>query len=149
MKTFDTQKAIDRIMGDPGHFASMGGIQLRSYQLEVALQVYDSVKYARGLSFVVMFPRQSGKNELQAQLEAYFLLRYSRLGGEMVKISPTWKPQSQNALRRLERVLAKQPAPVRRMDQGTGLYFPGGGCPADISLRCAGSEYCRLSLIHI
>ena len=105
MDTFDTQEAIDRTMGDPGHFAAMGGIQLRSYQSEVALQVYNSVKYARGLSFVVMFPRQSGKNELQAQLEAYFLLRYCRLGGEMVKISPTWKPQSQNALRRLERVL--------------------------------------------
>lgn len=126
MKTFDTQEAIDRTLGDPGHFASMGGLQLRSYQLEVALQVYDSVKYSRGLSFVVMFPRQSGKNELQAQLEAYFLLRYSRLGGEMVKISPTWKPQSQNALRRLERVLRKHPLLYGQWTKEQGYIFRVG-----------------------
>lgn len=126
MNTFDTQEAIDRVMGDPGHFAAMGGIQLRSYQLEVAMQVYDSVKYARGLSFVVMFPRQSGKNELQAQLEAYFLLRYSRLGGEMVKISPTWKPQSQNALRRLERVLRRHPLLSGEWTREQGYIFRVG-----------------------
>ncbi len=37
-------------------------------------------------------PRQSGKNELQAQLETYLLLLYSELEGEIVKVSPTWKP---------------------------------------------------------
>jgi hypothetical protein len=53
----------------------------------------------------VMFPRQSGKNELQAQIEAYLLVLLREKGGEMVKVSPTWKPQSQNAMRRLERTV--------------------------------------------
>jgi hypothetical protein len=57
------------------------------------------------MTFVVIFPRQSGKNELQAQLEAYILLCLSKIDCEMVKASPTWKPQTINAMRRLERVL--------------------------------------------
>jgi hypothetical protein len=59
------------------------------------------------MTFVVMFPRQSGKNELQAQIEAFLLARYSGSGGEMVKLSPTWKPQSLNAMRRLEGALER------------------------------------------
>ncbi len=83
------------------------GFKLRDYQLAVAQAVCDSVLQKRGLAFLVMFPRQSGKNELQAQIEAYLLLMLSEQGGEMVKISPTWKPQSLNAMRRLERVLRR------------------------------------------
>ena len=64
-----------------------------------------SVLLKRGLTFVVMFPRQSGKNELQAQLETYLLAVSQELDAEMVQISPTWKPQSLNAMRRLQRVL--------------------------------------------
>ena len=54
-----------------------------------------------------MFPRQSGKNELQAQLEAYLFCIFYLMDGEIVKVSPTWKPQTLNAMRRLERVLEK------------------------------------------
>jgi hypothetical protein len=53
-----------------------------------------------------MFPRQSGKNELQAQLETYLLCCFYLMDAEMVKVSPTWKPQTLNAMRRLERVLS-------------------------------------------
>jgi hypothetical protein len=56
---------------------------------------------------VVLFPRQSGKNELQAQIECYLLTLLQRTQAEMVKVSPTWKPQSYNAMRRLERVLER------------------------------------------
>ena len=56
---------------------------------------------------MIIFPRQSGKNELQAQLESYLLALLSPLDAEIVKVSPTWKPQSLNAMRRLERVLSK------------------------------------------
>jgi hypothetical protein len=52
-----------------------------------------------------MFPRQSGKNFLQAQLEVYFLVRFARVGAEMIKFSPTFEPQSLNAMRRLEAAL--------------------------------------------
>ncbi len=92
---------------DPLRFArAASGITLRDYQAEAALAVLDSVRRRLGLSFVVMFPRQSGKNELQAQLEAYLLLLLSQTDAEMVKVSPTWKPQAQNAMRRLERTLS-------------------------------------------
>ena len=52
-------------------------------------------------------PRQSGKNELQAQLETYLMRRLSIQDTDIVKASPTWKPQSLNAMRRLERVLSR------------------------------------------
>ena len=91
---------------DPATFPSLlSGLTLRSYQVPVARAVVDSVLHARGLSFVVIFPRQSGKNELQAQLETYLLARLAGYPAEMVKVSPTWKPQSLNAMRRLQRVL--------------------------------------------
>jgi hypothetical protein len=86
-------------------FCEGGGIHLRSYQKQVAESIVDSVVGGKGRSFVVIFPRQSGKNELQAQLEAYLLSLCSVEQVEMVKVSPTWKPQSLNAMRRLERVL--------------------------------------------
>jgi hypothetical protein len=81
------------------------GIKLRKYQEKVALAIVDSVVNQRGMTFVVIFPRQSGKNELQAQLETYLLTLYHFKDAEMVKVSPTWKPQSLNAMRRLQRVL--------------------------------------------
>lgn len=80
-------------------------IKLRKYQESVAVAVVDSVRLRKGYSFVVMFPRQSGKNELQAQIEAYLLTLLSLTDAEIVKVSPTWKPQTLNAMRRLQRVL--------------------------------------------
>jgi len=84
-------------------------VTLRDYQKEVALAVIESVLGRQGISLVVMFPRQSGKNELQAQLESYLLCLFSGTDAEIVKVSPTWKPQSQNAMRRLERTLKRNP----------------------------------------
>lgn len=54
---------------------------------------------------MVMFPRQSGKNVLQAHIEGYLLTIFSDKDCEIVKVSPTWKPQTYNAMRRLEKVL--------------------------------------------
>lgn len=48
-------------------------LTLRSYQVEVARAVLDSIIKRKGLSIVVMFPRQSGKNELQAHIETFLL----------------------------------------------------------------------------
>lgn len=99
--------AIKEMLRDITRFCEHGsGLHLRAYQMPVAQAIIDSVIHKRGDAFVVMFPRQSGKNELQAQIEAYLLTLYSPLNGEIVKASPTWKPQSINAMRRLERTLA-------------------------------------------
>jgi hypothetical protein len=81
-------------------------LHLRHYQQkEVAQAIVQSVLSKAGDTIVVLFPRQSGKNELQAQVETYLLTLFFESNAEMVKISPTWKPQSLNAMRRLERVL--------------------------------------------
>ena len=82
-----------------------GSVKLRRYQLEAATTIVESVLRQQGLSIVVMFPRQSGKNMLQAQLEVYLMELLGRQGAEMVKLSPTYQPQSLNAMRRLETAL--------------------------------------------
>jgi hypothetical protein len=96
------------LFSDVSRFCSEASdLQLRQYQQAVADAVIQSVMEEKGLSFVVMFPRQSGKNELQAQIETFLLAFLCNREAEMIKISPTWKPQTNNAMRRLERVLRK------------------------------------------
>lgn len=128
---------------DPLLFAEhASGVRLRQYQRGVAEAVVESVRLGLGLSFVIIFPRQSGKNELQAQIEAYLLVLFSQIGAEIVKVSPTWKPQSLNAMRRLERVLQKNlitNAAGWRKEQGyiyrvglSRVYFLSGSPEANI-----------------
>lgn len=106
---------------DVARFAEVAsGIKLRSYQAQAARAIVDSVVGHKGLSFVVIFPRQSGKNELQAQIEAYLLTLKQERPVEMVKISPTWKPQALNAMRRLERVLRENRLVVRKAVREAG-----------------------------
>ena len=95
-----------RSMADPVDFCYVNSrIRLRKYQKEVIGPIIKSVLERQGLSFVVMFPRQSGKNELQAQIESYLLTMFSNSGAEIIKVSPTWKPQGLNAIHRLENIL--------------------------------------------
>ena len=70
-------------------------IHLRLYQVQIARAIKDSIIHHRGLTFVIILPRQSGKNELQAHLFAWLLFRYANLGGRIVSVSPTFKPQTQ------------------------------------------------------
>ncbi len=61
------------IRKDPVEWARMCGITLRPYQQEIALAVKDSIVHNKGLAFVVILPRQSGKNEVQRHLFARLL----------------------------------------------------------------------------
>jgi hypothetical protein len=107
--------------------AAASGIRLRSYQQEVAQAVVDSAIWEKGLTFVVIFPRQSGKNELQAQIETYLLAIYSQhLQAEMVKVSPTWKPQSLNAMRRLHRIISRNMITRARWAKRQGYIYQVG-----------------------
>lgn len=100
------RQAICRSLRDVAVFARVfGGVTLRRYQRDAAQALLDAVYRGEGGSFAFMFPRQSGKNEIQAHLETLLLVAYSLKGGEIIKISPTYKPQSLHAMRRLERVL--------------------------------------------
>jgi hypothetical protein len=124
----DLQSVIKRLLQNVILFAChASGIHLRGYQEQVAAAVVDSVLYKKGLTFVVIFPRQSGKNELQAQIETYLLVIFSLVDVEMVKVSPTWKPQSLNAMRRLERVLDRNMFTRATWAKRSGYIYEVGG----------------------
>jgi len=75
---------------------------LRAYQLEPARAIVASVLGRKGLTFAVVMARQAGKNELSAQLEAYLMNLYQQVrGAQLVKASPTYKPQTVNSKLRL------------------------------------------------
>ena len=101
----------------------LSGLRLRRYQAAVAEAIVKSVVHGYGDTIVVMFPRQSGKNELQAQVECYLLTLYAQLNADMVKVSPTWKPQTENAMRRLERVLRNNIVNMSRWKKESGYIY--------------------------
>jgi len=74
---------------------------LRAYQLEVVRAIVDSVLQRRGLAFAVAMPRQAGKNECSAQLEAFLLDLFQREGGQIIKAAPTFNPQALHSIARL------------------------------------------------
>src|SRR4030042_763886 len=75
---------------------------LRPYQREVALAVLDSVFGRQGLTFSVEIARQGGKNELSAQLELLLLTLYMAEPQNLIKCSPTFKPQTVISMMRLK-----------------------------------------------
>jgi hypothetical protein len=75
--------------------------RLHPYQREVASAILDSVFGKKGLTFSVEMARQGGKNELSAQLELLLLTFYMAQPKNLVKCSPTFKPQTVISLMRL------------------------------------------------
>jgi hypothetical protein len=80
-------------------------VKLRPYQLEVARAAMDSVQKGMGLTFSVEIARQGGKNELSAHLEVLLLTLYMARGGNLIKCSPTFKPQTIVSIERLKQRL--------------------------------------------
>ena len=81
-------------------------MKLRPYQLEVARAAMDSIQKGRGLILSVEIARQGGKNELSAHLELLLLTLYMARGGNLIKCSPTFKPQTVISMERLKQRLA-------------------------------------------
>lgn len=79
-----------------------GGIKLRPYQSEPAQAILQSVVEKQGLTIVLIISRQAGKDELLANLQAYLLNLYSHREVGIVHACPTYKPQTINAIMRLE-----------------------------------------------
>jgi len=75
---------------------------LRPYQIEVGRAILDSVWNRKGVIFSVEIARQGGKNELSAQLEVLLLTLFMAKGGNLVKCSPTFKPQTVVSMMRLK-----------------------------------------------
>ena len=60
------------------------GLPLYPYQIEPLRAIIDSVLGRRGREFLLVFPRQSGKNEAVAHLLVYLLTVLQREGGQVV-----------------------------------------------------------------
>ena len=124
------------LLSSPERFARYAsGLTLRVYQQGVISAIFNSVLNQLGLTYVVIFPRQSGKNELQAQLETYLLTLFSNYRVQMVKVSPTLQPQALTAMRRLEdtvnkntltrRIWVKEPGSIYRVGQARIAFLSG------------------------
>src|SRR5512143_426240 len=103
-------QAIQRSVQDFPTFAEhLTGIRLRPYQVEAGQAILDSIRTQRGDSIVVMMSRQAGKDELCANLKAYLLTRFMNHEVGIVEVNPTYKPQTINAIDRLDRRLQSNP----------------------------------------
>ncbi len=79
-------------------------VGLRAYQITPADAVVDSCVHRRGLEFLWVFPRQSGKDEAVAQLVTFLLTLFQRVEGGIVHVYPTGQ-QTETGVQRLERRL--------------------------------------------
>ena len=96
-------RMIKQYLRRPAQFADQfGSVKLRPYQVEAVNAVVSSIFHRRGMEFVWIFPRQSGKDENLAVLISYLLTYYSDKSGEIVFINPTFTPQAETSMRRLE-----------------------------------------------
>ena len=96
-------RQIRYLMSRPALFSwQVGSIKLRPYQEQAIQAVIESVIYNRGMEFTWIFPRQSRKDESLAVLVQYLLARSMNEGAEMVFFNPTFKPQTETSMRRME-----------------------------------------------
>jgi hypothetical protein len=92
------------------HFAGgLLGIQLRPYQLTAANAIINSVIDRDGETFVIIFARQSGKDELLADLMLFLIARLAERGCSIVCAQPTFRPQTVNAMDRLRDRASQRP----------------------------------------
>lgn len=76
--------------------------RLRRYQLEPFHAILRASERHDADQLVVVFPRQSGKNEVSAHIESVLLATHAaRYGARGVKAAPTQDPQAVRSLRRL------------------------------------------------
>jgi hypothetical protein len=76
-------------------------MKLRPYQQQVVSVAIDSIQNRSGLTISVEIARQGGKNELSAHLETLLMTLFMSLGGNIIKCSPTFKPQTIISMQRL------------------------------------------------
>jgi len=78
-------RAAKHILSDIRLFSQLViGMSLYGYQQPPLLAIVDSVLHQRGLEFLLVFSRQSGKNEAVAHLQTYLLNLLQRKGGNIV-----------------------------------------------------------------
>jgi hypothetical protein len=78
------------------------GITMRPYQNTPAKAILKSILKKQGHTIVIVMSRQAGKDELLANLVSYILTLFAHLEVGIVYVNPTYKPQTINAIMRLE-----------------------------------------------
>ena len=103
-------------------------LPLYAYEVEWADYIAQVVMERRTETVVVEMPRQSGKNETSAQVEAAILATHGRRGGNIVKTAPTWKPQIVNSKTRFEEraAMVKQRLPFLDFKPSQGYKYRCG-----------------------
>src|SRR3972149_2083480 len=140
-KTFDT-------------FTSRGGgTKMWFYQLEPARAILNSIFKNLGLTIVLIISRQAGKDELLANLIAYLLNLSAQREIGIVIANPTYKPQTENALLRLENRLRnnlltkafwkKRAGYMRRIGMAIAYYLSG-----DKESKVVGATASKLLVIN-
>ncbi|NIV33211.1 MAG: hypothetical protein GWN58_28325, partial [Anaerolineae bacterium] len=80
-----TVRAARRFQTDISRFSRLVlRAPLRGYQVTPLRAILTSIFGRQGLEFLLIFPRQSGKNEAVAQLLVYLLNIYQRIGGNII-----------------------------------------------------------------
>jgi hypothetical protein len=141
------------LLRSPERFPQAGKVKLRAYQ-EIAIQgVVNSIRKKRGMSFVWIFPRQSGKDEALAILVQYLLALFAHEGGEMVFFNPTFKPQTETSMRRLENRLNSNSITIGKWKRRSGYIYQMGNAyctylSADPSAHVVSATANRLLVVN-
>lgn len=102
---------------------------LRPYQARTLLGLLQGIRSYRGETLTVMFPRQSGKNEVSSRLVAALLLSHARTGGSIVACAPTLWPQGRISFDRtriyLDAVARHLPSRVQPRSAGESSIVVG------------------------
>ncbi len=112
--------------------AEGGGVKLYGYQLEPARAIIESVRLNLGLTFVLVMPRQAGKDELLTHLLAYLMRNLSHKERGMVEVNPTYKPQTVQAVMRLENRMDFELPVHGAVEEMEGIYPPHRLLPDDV-----------------
>ena len=106
------------------------GIPLYPYQQEAANAIVNSVFKRDGMTFIIIFCRQYGKDETLAILFLFLMARFIEWGIDIVCAQPTFKPQTINAMERLikrganfGRRLTRTAGYIMRLGQSRTCFF--------------------------
>ncbi len=116
------ERGLALVHSDVGAFsrAMLPEHALRQYQLPAARAIAESVDKGLARELAVAFSRQSGKDEMLAQLCAFLLSRYRFQGGNVVVGLPALRPQGIIARDRLvERLQMPLTRHQTRLREGT------------------------------
>lgn len=148
------KQTIKAIARNFDNFTARGaGIKMWPYQLKPAKAVLHSIVNNLGLTIVVVISRQAGKDEMLTNLITYLLTLCANRESGIVIVNPTYKPQTENSLLRLENRLnanlltksfwKKRGGYIRRIGKALAFFLSG-----DKDSNVAGATASKLLAIN-